>query len=335
MERTRLIVRSRVEAELGYRVPCYKPLGGWTTRAGGITFVRPEMPSKERTVACGQCLGCRLDKSREWAARIIHESMGYHDNCFITLTYEDGDLPPGGSLVKQHFQKFMKRLRKEFKGQRIRYYQCGEYGDKLERPHYHACLFGLDFSDKELFKEREGVYLFTSETLEKLWGHGFCTLGELSFDSAAYVSRYVVKKITGRKAEDHYLRHDEYGVAIWLEPEYSTMSRGGNGADGVQKGGIGKDWYDEYKTDVFPSDEVPVPGVGVFRKVPRYYEKLLREEDRALFDEIKDERQRFLKDHIEDFSPQRLEDKYIVAKARFGLSRRSFEEHENEHIYDF
>ncbi len=311
-------------------MPCYKPLGGWTTKNGGITFVRPELPARERTVACGQCLGCRLDKSKEWAARIVHEAESNDENCFITLTYDPEHLPPGGSLVKQHFQKFMKKLRKKFKGNRIRYYQCGEYGDQLNRPHYHACLFGLDFRDKELFKEREGIYLFTSETLHKLWGQGFATIGDLTFESAAYCARYVVKKITGRKAEDHYLRHDEWGVANWLEPEYSTMSRGGRG----KLGGIGTQWYKDFKTDVFPSDEVPVPGVGVIHTVPRFYEKILRKEDEAMFNRIKDARQRYLKDHIEDFSPQRLEDKYKVAKARFGLNRRSYED-EIEYVHDF
>lgn len=320
-------------------MPCYTPLGGWeNTRTGGIVFVRPENPTPRRTVACGQCLGCRLDKSREWAARIVHEAAGYDQNCFITLTYREWEdctdeqlkkgwhVPADGSLRKDHFQKFMKRLRKKFERSGIRYYHCGEYGDKLNRPHYHACLFGLDFSDKELLKESEGIYLFTSETLEKLWPYGFSTVGQLTFESAAYCARYVVKKITGRQSHEHYLRCDEYGVAYWLEPEYSTMSRGGTGADGVQLGGIGKGWYEEYKTDVFPSDELPVPGSGIFKKVPRYYEKLLRAQDEALFERIKDQRQEYLKEHIDEFSPERLRAKYVVARARASMNSRSYED---------
>ena len=171
-------------------MPCYTPLGGWTTVQGGITFVRPELPAAQRTVACGQCLGCRLDHSREWAARIVHESTLYDENSFITLTYREPSdctdeeykkglfVPSNGSLVKAHFKNFMKRLRKEFPDRRIRYYHCGEYGEQLDRPHYHACLFNLGFSDKELFEQNDGVNLFVSKTLEKLWSYGFCTVGD-------------------------------------------------------------------------------------------------------------------------------------------------------------
>ncbi len=168
-----------------------------------------------------------------------------------------------------------------------------------------------------------------SETRQELRPWGFSSIGDLTFESGAYCARYVVKKVTGRQGEDHYLRHDEYGVANWLEPEYSTMSRGGRGG----LGGIGKEWYDKYKDDVFPSDELPVEGVGILNKVPRYYEKILREEDEAMFDRVKDKRQRYLKDHIEDFSPQRLEDKYIVARARFSLKGRRFED-DSEYLHD-
>ncbi len=299
--------------------------------------MRPELPAPARSVACGQCLGCRLDRSREWAARIVHEAQSYDENVFITLTYRDPEdcteeqfrkgffVPPDGSLVKSHFQKFMKRLRKHFKGRRVRYYQCGEYGEKLDRPHYHACLFNLGFSDKQLLQESEGVYLFVSKTLEHLWPYGYSTVGELNFDSAAYCARYVTKKITGREAQDHYLRCDDYGVAYWLEPEYNTMSRGGTGADGVQLGGIGKGWYEKYKSDVFPSDECPIPGKGIVKKVPRYYLEQLRKEDEAEYDRIKDERAEYLKAHIDEFSPERLKARYKVAQARFNLSQRSME----------
>ncbi len=167
-------------------MPCYSPLKGYVNlENGGIVFKRMKNAGAATDVACGQCLGCRLDKSREWAARIIHEAAMWDDNIFVTLTYDDEHLPRDGSLNKEHFQKFVKRLRKKFKGRVIRYYHCGEYGDELDRPHYHACFFNLDFPDKELFKETDGNFLFYSETLEKLWGNGFCTIGELTFQSSA------------------------------------------------------------------------------------------------------------------------------------------------------
>ena len=252
-------------------MPCYSPLKGFVNlETGGIVFKRSSLAGKAREVACGQCLGCRLDRSRDWASRIVHEASMYDDNCFITLTYDEEHLPSDGSLNKKHFQDFMKRLRKKFPERRIRYYHCGEYGEKLDRPHYHACLFNFDFRDKEFFNERDGNTLFSSEILEKVWGRGFCTIGELTFQSAAYCARYVTKKVTGRESQEHYLRCDEYGVAFWLEPEYSTMSR---------RPGIGKFWYEKFKGDVFPSDECPVPGVGVLKKVPRYYLQQLEKQN--------------------------------------------------------
>ena len=225
-------------------MPCYSPLKGFVNKeSGGIVFKRSKIAGAEMEVACGQCLGCRLDRSREWAARIVHEAQLYDDNCFITLTYDDEHLPKDGSLDKSHFQKFMKRLRKRFSDRKIRYYHCGEYGDQLDRPHYHACLFNFDFMDKELLKERDGNFLFVSQTLHELWPYGFSTVGELTFQSAAYCARYVLKKVNGVLSQDHYLRCDENGVAYWLQPEYTTMSR---------RPGIGRDWYEKYKEDVHP-----------------------------------------------------------------------------------
>ena len=170
---------------------CYSPLKGYKDpETGGIKFRRDGSPdSVKMEVRCGQCLGCRLHRSNVWMARIMHEASLYLDNCFVTLTYrERADctreelrngwyVPEDGSLRKKDFQKFMKRLRKRFAGSKVRYYQCGEYGEKLQRPHHHACLFNFDFSDKELFQDNDGVLLFTSKILEELWPYGFYTLG--------------------------------------------------------------------------------------------------------------------------------------------------------------
>ena len=289
---------------------------------GGFTFRREEGIEK-MTVACGGCLGCRLDRAKMWATRIVHEAQLYDDNCFITLTYRDvvnctseqlrkrQHVPLDGSLDKSHFQKFMKRLRKRFPDRKIRYYQCGEYGDQLNRPHYHACLFNLDFPDKELFKDSNGNQLFVSQTLEKLWPYGFSTIGDLTYESAAYCARYVLKKVTGPRHDDHYLRcNPDTGEAYWLVPEYTTMSR---------RPGIGKEWYDKFKDDVFPEDEVPVPGQGIHKKAPRYYEQIFQAEDPESHEEIKRLRRLFRVEHGEDYTPERLMDKYKVKKAQLGI----------------
>ena len=195
------------------------------------------------TLPCGQCIGCRLERSRQWAIRCVHEASLYDDNCFITLTYSDENLPPYGSLVKKDFQDFMKRLRKRFSN--VRYYHCGEYGSKTKRPHYHAILFNIDFPDKELLTINNDQRLYTSEILSKIWGKGICSIGSVTFESAAYVARYIMKKANGDDAELKYCHVDDDGVWNSIEPEYTTMSR---------RPGIGKEWFDKFKSDVYPND---------------------------------------------------------------------------------
>ena len=309
-------------------MPCYSPLKGWRDPdTNGLIFKRTSRTQETLDVACGQCLGCRLDRALMWAVRIVHESTLHLDqlgSCFVTLTYRDRadctpeqlrlghHIPDDGSLNKAHFQKFIKRLRKHFP-QKIRFFHCGEYGEETQRPHYHACLFNCSFDDLQLHRSDEGVHTYYSDTLATLWPYGFATIGELNYDTAAYTARYCLKKVTGTKAADHYLRNDEYGVAYWLQPEYITMSL---------KPGIGYDFYEKYKTDIFPSDEVPVPGKGIISKVPRYYQTLLEREDPATLELVKQLRQTFIQQHGDDFTPERLMDKYKCQKARISTNRR-------------
>jgi len=321
-------------------MPCYKPLQGFKRMDnGGLTFVKAESSGVKMEVACGQCLGCRLDRSREWASRMIHEAAMHKDNCFLTLTYDDEHVPQlytggPGTLIPKHFTDFMKRLRWHCKNDRIRYYMCGEYGDETRRPHYHACLFGIDFADKIMIgANNDGEPWYSSPSIERIWDKGFNTLGALTWESAAYVSRYIMKKRTGKQAEDHYLRCDDYGVAYWLEPEYNSMSRGyrckehrdlERRPDDCDKctGGIGADWYAKYKNDVFPSDEMPLPN-GVRRGgVPRFYEEILQAEDPDTYEAVKESRKKYYFTHREAFSPERLETKYKCAQARTKRLKR-------------
>ncbi len=273
-------------------------------------------------VKCGQCIGCRTDTRKIWAARIMHEASGYETNSFLTLTYRDKinctqrqldkqqHVPDNFSLVKSHHQKFMKRLRQEFKDRRIRYYQCGEYGDENERPHYHSCLFNLSFNDEQLYSENYGNTLWTSQTLENLWGYGFATIGNLTFESASYVAGYILKKITGTRADDHYRRYDEYGNPYWLEPEYTTMSTGAKEGDG-----IGAAWLRKYHSDVFPSNDLPVPGLGIIRGIPRYYEQLMENIDPDSLEDAQKIRKAFANAHPELFTREHLNSQYLIYKA--------------------
>ncbi|AKI26923.1 replication protein VP4 [Gokushovirinae Fen672_31] len=213
-------------------------------------------------VPCGQCVGCRLEKSRQWAMRCMHEKKLHNNNCFITLTYDNDHLPPGGTLVKRDLQLFMKRLRKE-RGAGVRFYACGEYGDFNARPHYHAILFNCDFFDRRLFSRGAGAKhpVFTSVGLSELWTAGLSVVGDVTFESAAYVARYVMKKITGSKAADHYAVVDGDGVVTDRLPEFTVMSR---------RPGIGFEWFRRYGVESYAHDSVIVNGRPV--RPPRYYD---------------------------------------------------------------
>jgi len=295
---------------------CYSPLKGFVDKDnGGIVFKRSAAAGGNMEVACGQCIGCRIDRSQQWAARIVHESELHAENCFITLTYDNEHLPYHGSLDKTHFQKFIKRLRKYHAPNKLRYFHCGEYGPALDRPHYHACVFGLDFPDRIPYGATNGIPFFVSDTLTNTWGKGFCSVGELNYQTAAYTARYIMKKITGARAAEHYTRLDPFtGELYQLDPEYVTMSL---------RPGIGGKFYEKYKKDFFPSDECPVPGRGINKKVPRYYENLLRTEDPNAYEAIKRLRKSFRDAHAEEYTAKRLTAKYKVKKAQLQQLKRN------------
>jgi len=265
---------------------CYSPLHAYKGKSNNaekikIVFRRPSSWRGQRLdLPCGQCVGCRLERSRQWAVRCVHEASLYSENSFITLTYNPENLPSNGSLVKSDFQDFMKRLRKSIAPRKVRYYHCGEYGENLGRPHYHALLFGYDFEDKKYFSGKAVNSVYTSDTLSKLWPFGFSVSGSVTFESAAYVARYVMKKVTGDKSAEHYKG---------LLPEYTTMSR---------RPGIGKGWYEKFKTDVYPLDRIVIRGSP--SRPPRFYDYLLGVEDRSTLELLKIKRESLAKHFVTD-----------------------------------
>jgi len=292
-------------------VACFHPITGFKDRhTGGLTF-NPKMAyvDLKMTVSCGQCIGCRLERSRQWAVRCMHEASQHSENSFLTLTYRDLSLPEGGTLVKRDFQNFMKRLRKKYSGRKVRFFHCGEYGDSLGRPHYHALLFGLDFEDKLLHKKsNSGDDIFTSKILDSVWQLGHAYIGSVTFESAAYVARYCLKKRTGHSADEHYEFIDpDTGEVFNRQPEYITMSL---------KPGIGAGWFDNFKSDVFPNDEVIVNGLKV--KPPRYYVRRLSEPELILL-----RKKRLGTFNRADQTPERLIAREAVAVAKNGLFKRS------------
>lgn len=327
-------------------MPCFRPLTAWRGREYNQYGNRPMVFNPNQALnrynpeklPCGQCIGCRLERSRQWAMRCYHEASLYNNNSFITLTFSPEHLEKRDnpwSLDVTEFQKFMKRLRKKFSGidavtkddgtlhYPIRFFHCGEYGDKNARPHYHACLFNFDFPDKELWKTtKSGHRLYVSEELEKLWPYGFSTIGDVTFESAAYVARYIVKKVNGKMREDDIPVYDDDGNLItemkhyeWLDPEtgeirarkpeYTTMSR---------RPGIGREWLKLYMDDVFPEDEVVVNGVRM--RPPKYYDGILESERPYEFDSIKENRKKKAKKHIDNNCKERLNVREQIALKR-------------------
>jgi hypothetical protein len=292
-------------------MPCYRPIRAWHSRTlnpsgkRSLVFKQSEAcdPINSIDLPCGRCVGCRLEHSRQWAIRCLHESQLYEDNVFVTLTYDENHLPGDGSLVPKHFQDFMKRLRKKYSDRKIRYFHCGEYGDKFQRPHYHAIFFNLDFEDKKLHQAKDGFRLYTSEILQRLWGFGFCIIGSVTFESAAYVARYITKKVTGDKSEEHYNGR---------KPEYCTMSR---------RPGIGSEWYERYSSDVHSNDFVVINGKRV--GVPKFYDSKLSDSELL---KIKQSRKYEAYQYKDNNTLNRLKVREICHESRGLLLKRSFED---------
>lgn len=263
-----------------YNVACTRPLAAYYGPGGSVVFnSREGYGDRPLSLPCGQCISCRLARSAAWALRCVHEAQvhiegcgcgckrgGPPRNCFITLTYDRENIPPAGGLCVEDWQKFAKRLRKAVGP--FRFFHCGEYGERSLRPHYHACLFGVDFSeDRILVKSSDDARLFLSPLLSRVWGLGHCSVGDMSFESAAYVARYCVGKITGERAVLEYTRLDEAtGEVFLVRPPYVTMSR---------RPGIGAPWFERFGGDVYPSDEVVHKG-RKFRP-PRFYDERIPE----------------------------------------------------------
>lgn len=270
----------------------------------------PAGMGKDLKLPCGRCIGCRIQRTQDWATRCLHESQQHDKNSFLTLTYESAPT----SLSKLEHQKFIKRLRHHIGT--CRYYMCGEYGEKLARPHYHYLIFGYDFPDRKYLKtSKSGEKLYRSEELEKIWTAGHAWLGDVTYESCAYVAAYVMKKINGTMAEEHYKRTDEAGCDYWLEPEFNEMSR---------RPGIAKEWWMKFHQDI-TTDDVVIKQNGGKMRPPRYYDKLLELMDPSLMALTKQKREIRARELADDNTPARLEVKETVTRAKMNLKKRNLE----------
>ncbi|QCS36305.1 replication initiator protein [Capybara microvirus Cap1_SP_228] len=239
-------------------MPCYGPLTAYYSKDVSPTGKRPLVFDKRSShsgipiqIPCGQCVGCRLERSRQWAIRCMHEKLMHADAAFLTLTYSDECIPSNYSLKKRDLQLFMKRLRK-VRPNGLRFFACGEYGETTFRPHYHVLLFNTYFPDQKFHKMSGQNKLYVSAELDGIWQNGNCTIGNVTFESCAYTARYAMKKITGPAADAFYGSR---------EPEFLVMSR---------RPGIGTGYYEKYADQAYRHDTVVVDGRE--SNIPRFYD---------------------------------------------------------------
>lgn len=271
---------------------------------------------------CGQCIGCRIDYSRQWANRCLME-LEYHDSAyFCTFTYDDAHVPQSTytdpntgevltslTLKKKDFQDLMKRIRKHFPDDKIRYFMSGEYGSETFRPHYHAIIFGLHLDDLKPYKVvREGNEYYTyynSPSLQACWQDadgndiGFVVVGEVTWNTCAYTARYVMKKLKGEQASCY----EQFG----LQPEFSLMSR---------KPGIARQYYDDHP-DLYEFDKINIstPKGGKSFRPPRYFDKLFDIDEHEKCQQLKN-----------------LRAKIAVDQARSKLARTTLDSYELQEV---
>lgn len=236
---------------------------------------------------------------------------------FATFTYSPEHVPSNGSLDYSHFQQFMRRLRK-VKRHRVRFFCAGEYGGATARPHYHAALFGVEFADLAYYrKSPSGHTLWKSAQLDELWGRGLCSLGRLTFESAAYTAAYITKKViisdeSPAAQKEHYKRVDATtGEVFYVKPEFARMSL---------KPGIGSTWLDKYASDALPRDYVVMDGQKV--PVPRYYSDRMRKRDLPLMAGVECERQLNGLAYEHEKTSARLAVREAVAIAKLSTKHR-------------
>lgn len=296
---------------------CFYPLPARVADESGrvtVGYHPGKLGDKPIELPCGVCIGCKNDRARAWSIRIMHEAQLYDSNLFVTLTYEDEFLPKSLSLEYGDFQKFMRRLRKELRGvspspvgsHPIRFFVSGEYGEKLQRPHWHAILFNTYFSDSVRFVNGT----CRSSVCERLWKFGNVVIGSVTPQSAAYCAGYTLSKMKASSYED--VVDLATGEISERRPPFCQMSR---------DPGIGAWWYERYARDCFPADYAVVEGKRF--KVPRYYWRKFQEAGDAL--DVEDvalgrvERARAVP--VEESSSRRRDDRATVAKARLKLSK--------------
>lgn len=292
-------------------MPCEKPIKAWRPALSGPLRFDPPNNGRAYTpinIPCGYCLLCREEQARQQAVRVTHEAMSHEENCFVTLTYDNKNLPPYGGLRYDDLVKFWKRVRKflwKHYRKRLRYYAVGEYGDKTLRPHYHACIFGHAFTEGRVILKTTPHLLWWSPELAQLWGMGNnVSVGALNFETARYTASYVTKKL---RMKQQYVRiEEETGELVKLEQPRAFMSRN-----------LARKWWEENRHYVSATDTVIINGRK--QKPPKAYDKWLGEVNKLPLEMVKEERKRKSKTTTKGETRARA----ATARARAGMKKKS------------
>lgn len=293
-------------------MPCYRPITAWKPLDGGALVFSEKKNCREVKVNCSQCIGCRLDLREAWALRCWAESRMHANSWFITPTYAPEFLPANGSLVPDHLSDFIRALRRKTRLGALRFFGVGEYGERLERPHYHVLVFGPDIPDlrkvNSVFSKED---VFRSELVSAAWPHGDVVIGRATLASARYVAGYVVKKYRGKDVEDHFSRVDDAtGEIVSIEPEFSRMSR---------RPGIGYAWLEKYWRDLYSVHDSMIVA-GKRHKVPQYFadkmDAVLGDAHPGLMDEVDFRRAKRGELRADDSTRERLAVREQCALAR-------------------
>lgn len=286
-------------------------------------FFEPDIINGYRIkIPCGKCIGCRLDYSRQWALRAVNEAMCHKDNTFVTLTFDDDHLPEDRSVHKSYISSWMKRFRKKF-GNDIRFMLCGEYGEKFQRPHYHILFFNFKFPDQKYWSQRHGQIYYRSSMLEDVWrdpcassGNGYSVIGDVTFESAAYVGRYVTKKFDGLLAEKKYQGR---------EKEFLHVSR---------MPGLGYDFIIKNYQEILNRGYCVLPN-GHKAPIPRYYLDVVKDVNPDLYNSFKVDKLHEMVNNlfVEDLdkTQQRLEVREELHKLKLDKLVRCYEFDGNLH----
>ena len=220
-------------------------------------------PEGELKLPCGKCTECITLRAYEWGLRARHEISLHDDNCFLTLTYDNDNLP-SHFVMKDPFQKFMKRLRKLAK-KKLRYMVSHEYGTKTLRPHHHCIIFGYSPSNQQLLRySKSGHPLYTSDEIQKCWNKGNHSIGEANEKTAYYIASYALK------GKDHDLM-DSNGTIHSVSDSFDCSKRPA----------IGLEYFKANYKQLVDSGQI----------LPRYYQKKLEQLHPDVFDEYQQEKQ--------------------------------------------